>query len=67
LSEVQAVLGRGNACQSSELCSEKGFSGDDVYYVVGQAADEKIKQLPTLILGLDPKGYVKRVYTLRTH
>jgi hypothetical protein len=67
LSEVQAALGRGNSCQASELCRDKGFSGDDVYYVVGQAADDKLKQWPTRILGLDPKGYVKRVFALRTH
>lgn len=67
LAEVQAALGRGHACQASELCSDKGFSGDDVYYVIGQAADDKLKQLPTLILGFDPHGRVQRVYTLRTH
>jgi hypothetical protein len=67
LSDVQAALGLGNACQSSDLCSEKGFSGDDVYYVIGQAADDKIKQMPTLILGFDPHGRVKRVFAMRTH
>jgi hypothetical protein len=67
LSEVQAALGLGNACQASELCSRQGFSGDDVYYVIGQAEDDSIKQMPTLILGFDPHGHVKRVFTLRTH
>jgi hypothetical protein len=67
LSEVQAALGLGNSCQSSDLCSDQGFRGDDVYYVIGQAADDKIKQMPTLILGFDPHGHVKRVFTMRTH
>jgi hypothetical protein len=67
LSEVQAALGLGNACQASVLCSAQGFTGDDVYYVVGQAEDNRIKQMPTLILGFDPHGHVKRVFTLRTH
>lgn len=67
LSEVQATLGLGNSCQASDLCSDQGFRGDDVYYVIGQATDDKIKQMPTLILGFDPHGHVKRVFTLRTH
>lgn len=67
LSEVQAALGMGNSCQTSDLCSEQGFRGDDVYYVIGQAADDKIKQMPTVIFGFDPHGHVKRVFTLRTH
>ena len=67
LSEVQAALGLGNSCQASDLCSDQGFRGDDVYYVIGHAADDKIKQMPTLILGFDPHGHVKRVFTLRTH
>jgi hypothetical protein len=67
LSEVQAALGLGNVCQASDLCSAQGFSGDDVYYVIGQATDDRIKQMPTLILGFDPHGHVKRVFTLRTH
>lgn len=67
LAEVQAALGRGHACQASELCSEKGFTGDDIYYVIGQADDDKIRQLPTLILGFDQHGHVQRVFTLRTH
>ena len=67
LSEVQAALGLGSSCQASELCSAQGFRGDDVYYVIGQAASDKIKQMPTLILGFDAHGNVKRVFTLRTH
>ena len=67
LSDVQAALGLGNACQASELCRTQGFTGDDVYYVIGRAEDDSIKQMPTLILGFDPHGHVKRVFTLRTH
>jgi hypothetical protein len=66
-SDVQAALGMGNTCQVSDLCSKQGFRGDDMYYVIGQAADDKIKQMPTLIVGFDPHGHVKRVFTLRTH
>jgi hypothetical protein len=66
-SEVQATFGLGNVCQANDLCAAKGFSGDDVYYVMGRAADAKIKLLPTLIFGFDPHGHVKRVYTLQTH
>jgi hypothetical protein len=66
-SEVQAAFGMGNVCQANDLCASKGFGGDDVYYVMGQAADDKITLLPTLILGFDPHGHVKRVYTLKTH
>lgn len=67
LSEVQAALGMGNSCQASDLCREQGFRGDDVYYVIGRAADDKITRMPTLILGFDPHGHVKRVFTMRTH
>lgn len=67
LAEVQAVLGRGHACQASQLCSAQGFTGDDVYYVIGSAQDKALKQLPTLILGFDPHGRVQRVFALRTH
>jgi len=65
--EVQATFGLGHVCQADDLCASKGFSGDDVYYVMGQPADDKIKLLPTLIFGFDPHGHVKRVYTLKTH
>ena len=66
-SEVQAAFGLGKVCQANDLCASKGFGGDDVYYVMGQAANDKITLLPTLILGFDPHGHVKRVYTLKTH
>ena len=66
-SEVQAALGFGNSCQTSDLCSDQGFRADDFYYVIGRATDDKIKQMPTLIVGFDPHGHVKRVFTLRTH
>ena len=67
LSEIQAALGHGNSCKVSDLCAAQGFSGDDWYYPIGQAADEKIKQLPTLIIGFDQHGRAARVFTLKTH
>ena len=67
LSELEAALGHGNSCRVSELCRAEGFGPDDWYYPIGQLADDKIKQLPTLIIGFDPHGHVKRVFTLRTH
>jgi hypothetical protein len=67
LSEIEAALGHGNSCRVSDLCAAQGFGPDDWYYPIGQVADEKIKQLPTLIIGFDPHGRAMRVFTLRTH
>ena len=67
LSQVEAALGHGNSCRVSDLCEAQGFGPDDWYYPIGAIADDKIKQLPTLIVGFDPHGRVKRVFTLRTH
>jgi len=68
LSEVEAALGHGNSCRVSDLCEAQGFGPDDWYYPIGQIADDKkIKQLPTLIVGFDQHGRVKRVFSLRTH
>jgi hypothetical protein len=65
--EIQAAFGPGEPCSGQALCSEQGFSGDDIYYAIGQKTDDKLKQLPVLIVGFDPHGKVKRVYTLKTH
>jgi hypothetical protein len=67
LSEIQAALGHGNSCKVSDLCEAQGFAADDWYYPIGQIADEKIKQLPTLIIGFDQHGRAVRVFTLKTH
>lgn len=66
LAQVQAAFGQGYACSGNELCSKQGFSGDDLYYPVGKLQTDSIKQLPILIVGFDPHGNVRRVYTLRT-
>ena len=66
LAQVQAAFGQGFACSGNELCSKQGFSGDDLYYPVGQLKTGTIKQLPILIVGFDTHGHVKRVYTLQT-
>jgi hypothetical protein len=65
--QVQAAFGPGEPCSGQALCAEQGFSGDDLYYAVGQPTDDKLKQLPVLIVGFDTHGTVKRVYTLKTH
>jgi hypothetical protein len=65
--QVRAAFGPGEPCAGQSLCAEQGFSGDDLYYAVGQPADDKIKQLPVLIVGFDTHGTVKRIYTLKTH
>lgn len=65
--QVRAAFGPGEPCSGQALCAEQGFSGDDLYYAIGQPADGKIKQLPVLIVGFDTHAAVKRVYTLKTH
>lgn len=67
LAEIQARFGQGEPCSGQSLCAEQGFSGDDLYFAIGERTDDSIKQLPALIVGFDSHGGVKRVYTLRTH
>jgi len=67
LAQVQAQFGQGQPCSEQALCAEQGFSGDDLYFEIGEIADDSIKQLPVLIVGFDTHGGVKRVYTLKTH
>ena len=67
LDQVQQKFGRGQPCSEQALCAEQGFSGDDLYYEIGEIADDSIKQLPVLIVGFDTHGTVKRVYTMKTH
>jgi len=67
MDELEAALGRGTECAGYDLCDQQGFSGSDWYYLIGQAKDPAIKQLPVLIVGFNPHGYVNRVYTLKTH
>jgi hypothetical protein len=65
--ELEAALGLGTECAGYDLCDQQGFSGADWYYLIGQAKDPDIKQLPVLIVGFNPHGYVNRVYTMKTH
>ncbi len=65
--QVKAALGPGEPCSGQSLCAEQGFSGDALYYAIGQKTDDELKQLPVLIVGFDAHGAVKRVYTLKTH
>lgn len=66
--EVQAALGKAINCSSRDLCDDNGFQGDDWYYELGQMGDEdKVKQLPVLIIGFGIKGEVVRTWTMTTH
>lgn len=65
--QVEAEFGKGTNCQNNAICQEQGFGSEDVYYPIGVATTDKIKQLPLLIIGYDQHGHVKRVFALRTH
>jgi hypothetical protein len=65
--DVQNAFGKGLSCDGNELCEKQGFESTDWYYPIGNATDDKIKQLPILIVGFDGHGRVSRVYTLKTH
>ena len=61
-----AAFGPGSACRN-ELCERYGFTGDDFYYPIGRETGKGVGQLPWLMIGLDPRGRVARVFTLTTH
>ena len=63
---VRAAFGPGKACDL-EVCRENGFSDSDWYYEIGVLENEKLKQLPLLLVAFDPHERVKRVFTLTTH
>lgn len=63
--ELRAALGPGVAC-NHRLCAEHGFNAGDWYYEIGQNQSPKLKQLPVLIVGFDPRRRVARVWTLKT-
>ena len=62
---LRAALGPGVAC-TPRLCAEHGFNEGDWDYEIGQNHDPKLKQLPVLIVGFDPRRRVARVWTLKT-
>jgi hypothetical protein len=64
--ELRKIFGTGLAC-SNPLCEQYGFGEGDIYYEIGRPADDKVGQLPWLMIGLDPRGRVARVFTLTTH
>lgn len=64
--ELRAAFGPGSACRN-ELCERYGFTGDDFYYPIGRETGKGVGQLPWLMIGLDPRGRVARVFTLTTH
>jgi hypothetical protein len=64
--ELRKSFGPGLAC-ANPLCEQYGFGENDIYYEIGRPKDEKVGQLPWLMIGLDPRGRVVRVFTLTTH
>lgn len=63
---VRAAFGPGKACDI-EVCRKYGFVDSDWYYEIGVLENERLKQLPLLLLAFDPHERVKRVFTLTTH
>src|SRR6187431_3583757 len=53
MDELEGALGRGTECAGYDLCNQQGFRGGDWYYLIGQAKDPSIKQLPVLIVGFN--------------
>ena len=64
--EIRTTFGQGRPCRVA-LCSEHGFTDADWYYEIGLAEGDKVKQLPVMIVGFDPRGRAVRVWTLTTH
>jgi hypothetical protein len=64
--ELRKSFGAGLACVNP-LCEQYGFGEGDVYYGIGQPTAEGVGQMPLLMIGLDPRGRVARVFTLTTH
>lgn len=64
--EIRAAIGKGQACRVA-LCSEQGFTESDWYYEIGEMTDDKVKQLPVLIVGFDHQDRAARIWTLTTH
>ena len=64
--EIRMAFGQGRPCRIA-LCSKHGFSDSDWYYEIGLPEGDKVKQLPVMILGFDPRGRAVRVWTLTTH
>lgn len=67
MAQLESAFGRGAACGHNPVCDANGFGADAWYYSIGHATDPTIKQLPMLIIGFTPHGYVERVFTLKTH
>ncbi|MEY4575773.1 MAG: hypothetical protein RL701_476 [Pseudomonadota bacterium] len=63
---VRTALGEGKACTLS-VCAANGFYETDWYYELGILQNEKVKQLPLLLLGFDLHDRVTHVFTLTTH
>jgi len=67
MAELDSAFGPGISCAGDALCDREGFSANDRFYPIGHSDEPSIKQLPVLIIGFTPHGYVGRVFTLKTH
>lgn len=61
--DVEAAIGRGEACGTREICSRYEFTDTDWYYDVGRLGGG-VGGGPTLILGFDTAGRVSRHFCL---
>lgn len=61
--EVQARIGRGDACGVRPICSSHGFRASDWVYDVGRdPGDPDLPAGPTLVVGFDAQGFVDGTY-----
>jgi hypothetical protein len=63
---VRTAFGPGKPC-AIKVCEVNGFAPSDWYYEIGVSNNERIAQLPLLILAFDPHEHVKRVFAFTTH
>lgn len=64
--KLRELFGPGMPC-TNEICQKQGFSPDDWFYEIGLREGKDVKRLPLLLIGFDPHGQVKRVFTYTTH
>jgi hypothetical protein len=66
MSKLRQLFGPGMPC-TNEVCQKQGFSPDDWFYEIGMREGKQVERLPLLLVGFDPHGQVKRVFTYTTH
>ena len=64
--ELAAKVGAGQKCLRLPLCRERGFEDDDLFYEVGQPADN-VPHVPLLIVGFNRFGKVERTFVMRVN